>query len=114
MRISDWSSDVCSSDLARARGWRICLIEPFAPGGGSQPSYDARSTALSYGSRLIYQRLGLWPAIAQRAEPLLLLNVFDRGRFAEIGRASWRVRVLQSVYLSGVAVSLKKKNDATH
>ncbi len=66
---------------ARARGWRICLIEPFAPGGGYQPSYDARSTALSYGSRLIYQRLGLWPAIAQRAEPILQIHVSDRGRF---------------------------------
>ena len=32
---------------ARKRGWRIALIEPFAPGEGYQPSYDARSTALS-------------------------------------------------------------------
>jgi 2-octaprenyl-6-methoxyphenol hydroxylase len=69
-------------DQARARGWRICLIEPFAPGAGYQPSYDARSTALSYGTRLIYQQLGLWPAIAQRAEPILQIHVSDRGRFA--------------------------------
>jgi 2-octaprenyl-6-methoxyphenol hydroxylase len=67
---------------ARARGWQICLIEPFAPGGGYQPSYDARSTALSYGSRLIYQGLGIWPAIAERAEAILQIHVSDRGRFA--------------------------------
>ncbi|NQD93231.1 2-octaprenyl-6-methoxyphenyl hydroxylase [Pseudomonas sp. CrR25] len=66
---------------AKARGWKICLIEPFAPGAGYQPSYDARSTALSYGSRLIYQRLGIWPAIGQRAEPILQIHVSDRGRF---------------------------------
>ncbi len=27
---------------ARARGWRILLVEPFAPGTDYQPSYDAR------------------------------------------------------------------------
>src|SRR5690606_39474277 len=73
-RVSrDWSSDVCSSDLmpavniaiiggglvgaslalalqqgARERGWRIALIEPFAPGSEFQPSYDARASALAH------------------------------------------------------------------
>lgn len=28
---------------AKARGWKIMLIEPFAPGNAWQPSYDARS-----------------------------------------------------------------------
>lgn len=68
-------------ETARQRGWRIALIEPFAPGNAYQPSYDARSTALSYGSRLIYERLDLWQAIAQRAEPILQIHVSDRGRF---------------------------------
>ncbi|MDH4656082.1 MULTISPECIES: 2-octaprenyl-6-methoxyphenyl hydroxylase [unclassified Pseudomonas] len=68
-------------DGARARGWKILLIEPFAPGNSFQPSYDARSSALSFGSRQIYERLGLWQAIAQRAEPILQIHVSDRGRF---------------------------------
>jgi 2-octaprenyl-6-methoxyphenol hydroxylase len=67
---------------ARKRGWRVVLIEPFAPGDGYQPSYDARSTALSYGSRLIYEGLGLWPAIAQQATAIERIHVSDRGRFA--------------------------------
>jgi len=66
---------------ARARGWRIVLIEPHAPGGSYQPSYDARSSALSFGTRRIYERLGLWPAIARRAEPILQIHVSERGRF---------------------------------
>lgn len=66
---------------ARERGWRIHLIEPFEPGHEYQPSYDARSTALSYGTRLIYQRLGLWGRIAERAEPILRIHVSERGRF---------------------------------
>src|SRR3990167_6071731 len=69
-------------DEARVRGWRISLIEPFAPGEGYQPSYDARSTALSYGTRLIYQHLGLWQAIGERPEPILQIHVSARGRFA--------------------------------
>ncbi|MCF5403283.1 2-octaprenyl-6-methoxyphenyl hydroxylase, partial [Pseudomonas syringae] len=66
---------------AKARGWKIVLIEPFAPGEAWQPSYDARSSALSFGSRRIYERLGLWQQISRRAEPILQIQVSDRGRF---------------------------------
>jgi 2-octaprenyl-6-methoxyphenol hydroxylase len=66
---------------AKARGWRIVLIEPFAPGGAYQPSYDARSTALSYGSRQFYERLGLWSSIAPGAQAISHIQVSDRGRF---------------------------------
>lgn len=66
---------------ARERGWKIVLIEPFAPGDTFQPSYDARSSALSFGARRIYERLGVWQDIARRAEPILQIQVSDRGRF---------------------------------
>ncbi|WP_222909861.1 2-octaprenyl-6-methoxyphenyl hydroxylase [Pseudomonas sp. DNDY-54] len=65
---------------AKARGWTIELIEPFEPGNEYQPSYDARSTALSYGTRLIYERLGVWERIAERAEPITHIHVSDRWR----------------------------------
>ncbi|MFG0380307.1 2-octaprenyl-6-methoxyphenyl hydroxylase [Pseudomonas sp. zbq_18] len=66
---------------ARTRGWKIVLVEPFAPGDAYQPSYDARSSALSYGSRQIFERLGLWPALAERAEAISQIQVSDQGRF---------------------------------
>lgn len=66
---------------AKERGWKIVLIEQFAPGDTYQPSYDARSSALSFGARQIYERLGLWQNIARRAEPILHIQVSDRGRF---------------------------------
>ncbi|WP_166361078.1 2-octaprenyl-6-methoxyphenyl hydroxylase [Pseudomonas akapageensis] len=66
---------------AKARGWKITLIEPFAPGDTFQPSYDARSSALSFGTRQIYERLGLWQQISRRAEPIRQIQVSDRGRF---------------------------------
>lgn len=67
---------------ARERQWKIVLIEPYAPGDSYQPSYDARASALSYGSQQIYQRLGLWDAIAPRAEAIHDIHISDRGRFA--------------------------------
>lgn len=66
---------------AKARGWKILLIEPFAPGDSFQPSYDARSSALSFGTRQIYDQLGLWQGIERRAEPIRQIQVSDRGRF---------------------------------
>lgn len=67
---------------ARERGWRIALIEPFAPGSEFQPSYDARASALAHGSELIYRRLGIWEQVAQRAESIRHIHVSEQGRFA--------------------------------
>lgn len=66
---------------AKARGWKILLIEPFAPGDSFQPSYDARSSALSFGTRQIYEQLGVWQTLSPRAEPIRQIHVSDRGRF---------------------------------
>lgn len=65
---------------ARQAGWRIRLIEAQPPvRGGWQPSYDNRSTALSYGSRRLFERLGVWDALAKRAEPIRQIHISDRG-----------------------------------
>ncbi|MEL7557637.1 2-octaprenyl-6-methoxyphenyl hydroxylase [Stutzerimonas chloritidismutans] len=81
---------------AKERGWTIELIEPFEPGHDYQPSYDARSTALSYGTRLIYQCLGVWGQIAERAEPITDIHVSDRGRagVTRLDAASQQVQAL--------------------
>lgn len=63
------------------RGWRIVMIEPVAPQSAYQPSFDARSSAISYGSRLLYERLGLWQQIAERAEPMTHIEVSEQGSF---------------------------------
>ncbi|MBD1550147.1 2-octaprenyl-6-methoxyphenyl hydroxylase [Pseudomonas typographi] len=66
---------------AKARGWSVLMVEPFAPGDSYQPSYDARSSALAHGTRLIYERLGVWGAISQHSAPIERIHVSDRGRF---------------------------------
>jgi 2-octaprenyl-6-methoxyphenol hydroxylase len=67
---------------------RILLVEGFPlPGpiaGGKpeyHPSFDARSTALSYGSRLIYERMGAWEDLQQWLCPINTIHVSNKGRF---------------------------------
>ena len=45
------------------------------------PSFDARSTALSYGSCLIYRELELWNRLRERACPIETVHVSAKGRF---------------------------------
>ncbi len=63
------------------RGLRLGVIEAAPPGPGTQPSYDDRAIALAYGSRRIFDGLGLWPQIAPAAEPIRRIHVSDRGHF---------------------------------
>lgn len=46
-----------------------------------QPSYDARSSALSHSSYAIFQQIGLWPLLAQHVQPIQQVHVSDRGHW---------------------------------
>src|SRR3546814_18440845 len=76
MRISDWSSDVCSSDLSRR----------MAGGNSDGERSDQRSSAHA-----------LWRHVAVKAHRLVR---------SEIGRASCRERVCRYVSISMVGVSI--------
>lgn len=64
---------------------RIALIEaqPFAQADAIQfqPSFDARSTAISYGTAEILRELGLWEVLQQHITPIAQVHVSDRGHF---------------------------------
>lgn len=65
---------------------RVTVVESFPLAADAlpddyQPSYDARSTALAWGSRQIFEGLGLWPVLAEHATPIHHIHVSDRGRF---------------------------------
>jgi len=62
---------------------RILVIEA-AQSLQESTSFDARSTALSHGSEQIYERLGLWQAIAPHAAPIRRIHVSDRGHFGAV------------------------------
>jgi len=46
-------------------------------------SFDARNTALSRRSVMIYQQLGLWDALQQHATPILQVHITEQGSFGK-------------------------------
>src|SRR3546814_13292875 len=109
MRISDWSSDVCSSDLEVMEGLKVAGIGSqvhYIP-VHLQPYYRRRYGALTLpGAERYYARTLSLPLFAAMEE-----SDVDREVEAQIGRASCREGVCQYVVITGVAVSLKKKTE---
>src|SRR3546814_11291373 len=102
MRISDWSSDVCSSDLLRAggdRGSRAGLRRLVVLGTGARPGLRPGCGGLGADHRL--------PLCARPGDAAVDYD-------GEIGRAACRERVCQYVLISVVAVSLKKNTNGVH
>ena len=79
----------CLRERFKAEPLNVLIIESFAlgdsaPGANYQPSFDARATALSYGSRQIYAAMGLWQQIVEHVTPIKTIHVSDRGRFGSV------------------------------
>lgn len=73
-------------------GYAVTLLEARAGGGAED---DARTLALSYGSRLILERLSVWP-LPVEPTPILEINVTQRAGFGrvELGAAESGVPAL--------------------
>jgi 2-octaprenyl-6-methoxyphenol hydroxylase len=61
---------------------KVVLIEAHPFGTAGQPSFDDRTTALSNGSRRIFEGIGVWPLIEREATPIRRIHISDQGRFA--------------------------------
>lgn len=59
----------------------VVLIEAHPFGTVGQPSFDDRTTALSNGSRRIFDGIGVWPLLEREATPIRRIHVSDQGRF---------------------------------
>jgi 2-octaprenyl-6-methoxyphenol hydroxylase len=59
---------------------RIAVVEAVPFGSRGQPSYDDRITAVSFGSRRIFESIGLWSDIAPQATAIRHIHISDRGR----------------------------------
>src|SRR3546814_15901159 len=101
MRISDWSSDVCSSDLFNLDAFQHLFSANAVMGPFSRPSVSQSYVMKCSDGKWIALHLSsppkFWPGLAAAMEKLAL---FDAERFATraaIGRASCRVRVCQYV-----------------
>jgi 2-octaprenyl-6-methoxyphenol hydroxylase len=62
-------------------GLSIVLIEAVPPEDDAQPSFDTRTTALSNGTRRIFEGLGVWDEIAREATAIRHIHISERGRF---------------------------------
>jgi 2-octaprenyl-6-methoxyphenol hydroxylase len=60
---------------------RVALIEAIPHNAAAQPSFDERTTALSNGSRRIFETLNVWRALDAVATPIAKIHVSDQGRF---------------------------------
>jgi 2-octaprenyl-6-methoxyphenol hydroxylase len=59
----------------------VTLFEAHPFGVSEQPSFDDRTTAISNGSRRIFEGIGLWPLLERDATPIRRIHVSDQGRF---------------------------------
>src|SRR3546814_17766084 len=122
MRISDWSSDVCSSDLLLA-GPALAIVSgevaldrswytASRASAGIVPPAAATPEAVVqvYGARAFDWRGAFavhnWSAVKPQGGP-------DYVTYAGIGRASCRERAVQYMDVSVGARSLKKKHNNT-
>src|SRR3546814_10512309 len=92
MRISDWSSDVCSSDLLTVSTIGILRLLGLRDHRGSIITHEEVETVLAEGTRA---------GLMEPAEQAMIGEVLQLGdrpvRAAKIGRASCRERVCQYV-----------------
>ena len=72
------ASLACALELA---GKSVAIIEAHAFDAQTQPSYDDRTVALSYGSKQILEALGLWSDLSHLVEPIETIHISDRGHF---------------------------------
>src|SRR3546814_15612642 len=110
MRISDWSSDVCSSDLLTAAP----VFAQESPTGPTPPATVETTPRETIEGQLSQDRTVIAvPAFATPSVTTVAgLRTDSLGRQIgqEIGRPSGRERGWQYVSISVVAVSLKKKH----
>jgi 2-octaprenyl-6-methoxyphenol hydroxylase len=65
----------------RASGLRLGVIEAVPLAASSQPGYDDRTLALAYGSKRIFETLGVWEGIVLEATRIDRIHISDRGHF---------------------------------
>lgn len=57
----------------------IAVVDAIAFQNDTSPSFDDRSVALSYGSKKIFESLGVWSQLSSVCEPIEHIHVSDKG-----------------------------------
>ena len=78
------ASLVCALEkVVIKQGLRLAMVEThdLSQPRDIPPSFDARASALSWGTCCIYHQLGLWPDLVDQAQAITDVHVSDQGRF---------------------------------
>ena len=78
---------------------KVCVVDAFEHTGENQPSYDDRSIALSHGSSLIFNGMGLWGELESKTSPIKQIHISDRGHFGATRLTAQQERVPSLGYL---------------
>ena len=107
--------------LAAQQRWKILVVESRVISGENameySASFDARSTALSWSSRSIFQNMGIWHKIEQHAQAISSIHVSDRGHFgltrlkAEEAGVDALGYVVENSWLGSVLIQQAKQAD---
>ena len=58
-------------------GLPVAIVDPQDPEAMLDRGFDGRTSAIAYGSRLVFDALDLWPGIAADAEPIREIRIAD-------------------------------------
>ena len=107
--------------LAAQQRWKILVIESKAMAKNNETEYsasfDARSTALSWSSRSVLQKMGIWHNIEQHTQAISSIHVSDRGHFgltrleAEEAGVDALGYVVENSWLGSVLIQQAKQAD---
>jgi 2-octaprenyl-6-methoxyphenol hydroxylase len=79
------------------KGLRVAVIEAANVNQLSaedyQPSFDGRVTALSYGSRLIFEAMGVWSRLCEHTSPIKRIHVSEKKHFGSVVMNSTEAQV---------------------
>lgn len=70
---------LCLAHALAAAGAEVVLVERARLDDLAAPVFDGRGSAIAAGSQRILDGLGLWPALADDAQPILEIRVADGG-----------------------------------
>lgn len=60
-----------------AGGIHVTVVERAAPSAMRQSAFDGRTSAIAFGSAKIFEGIGVWPALAADAQPIMDIRVAD-------------------------------------